>query len=336
MAVDCLKNVVGIDHTDNNDNPSSGLYMSTLEGIELNVADKSHPDKSKTGKNLIQQKIDEAGLEVKNRINDHIKPYMVKRSVLRNNNVGHYKPNLEAVSSESGVLKGIFIDIDRSPYLEFYLNTITIQLDSDVSVDVEVWDLMTGKKLDTITISAKQDEHTKSVVNNSYVTDGQRTQLFIGYDAGVAGTYETHIHKTMAGCRSCDRYYSNEFGTFSGQKIKKSDSKIQDNLDPINGSAGLSLDYSISCTAEQFVCNMANQIAWPMRYKAAQRIMLEMQVSKRLNSIVNIHGDTADFLQQFFEGRYEESMERVLQNMVIPADFCFACNQQIKNATRIP
>jgi hypothetical protein len=333
--MDCFDNLIGIHRSCNNTTPSSGLYIQDLRGINLAVANAAIDGETVSGLKLIEEKIRFAQNAILAAMRMQLADKIRINSILQNDTVGFYKTNLTVVPAEAGMLKGIVIKADQYQYLELFISKIYLKLSEVVTTNIVVYDLMSDTLLDTIEITTVAKVPTAVLVNKSYLSKKQKLHLFIGIDSSVANTYETNL--TSAGCISCTGgKYSNRYVTFSGGQIDSASQKIDSNISSNSGTNGLSLEYSLNCSIEPFLCNMGNQIAWPLLHKAGAEIMKELISSRRLNSIVNIDKSTNEELRDEFEAEYMASMSALLNNIKTPNDICFNCNSKVRKVVAIP
>jgi hypothetical protein len=333
--MNCFDNLIGIHRSCNETEPSSGLWIQDLEGITLSVANAATDNETISGISLIEEKITFAQNAIAATLRNQLASKVRVNSILQNDTVGYYKDNLRSVSAEAGKLKGIIVRVDKYPYLEFFLSRVFLKLASSVTTNVYVYDLLSDTLLDTISITTVAKTATPVLVNKSYLTNRQRLHLFICFDSSVANTYETNM--TSAGCSNCyGQNYSNNYISFSGGSIGSADQKIDSNISSISGTNGMSIEYSLNCSVERFICSMGNQLAWPLLHKVGAEIMKELLASRRLNSIVNIDQAMNKALLEKFEAEYIASMSAILDNMKLPNDICFKCNQPVRKVVAIP
>ncbi len=338
MTLDCLTNLIGIDGTCNDTPPTSGLNITDLTGISLKSADAAIDKTFVSGKELIDNKIQLAKNAVLNRLRGHLAANVEALSNIENDTIGHYEDNLRAEGSEVGFYRGVRVRVDRYPNLEFYVNTISLQLNAVVTTNILVFDLITGLQVgDAIPVTSTVNGIVTVEVNRSYVTNKQKLHLLFVVDAGVAGSFDTSIHRGFRrSCVHCHADWSSRFAWFQGARIAIADQKIQSNLTGTDGTFGMSINYSLNCSLDSFICNMGNQLAWPILYKAGSEIMKELKHSKRLNSIINIYSDSNTELEEEFNTEFELSMKEIMENVVPPNDFCFSCKPRTSWRVVIP
>ncbi len=336
IYMNCFDNIIGIHNLCTPVTPSSGFYIQDLRGINLSVANAATDNETMSGVKLIQEKITFSQNAILAHLRTQLADKLKINSIIQNDTIGFYRDNLTSVALESGKLKGIKVRCDQYPYLEFSPIKIYLKLAQSITTDIFIYDLTTDTLLDTIPITTVASVPTAVLINKSYFTNKQRLHLFIGIDSGVSNTFETNISR-MSSCHSCNGgVYSNRYITFQGVQINKADQKIDINIQGNNGTNGLSIEYSLNCSLEPFLCNMGNQIAWPLLHKVGSELMKELTASRRLNSIINIDKGTNELLQKEYEEEYMASMSALLNNMKVPNDICFNCNSRVKKGYAIP
>jgi hypothetical protein len=333
--MNCLDNLIGIHRSCNEETPSSGLYIQDLSGITLSVANAGIGNETISGLKLIEDKISFSQNAILAALRMQLANKIRVNSIINNDTVGFYKENLTVVNLEAGKLKGIVVKANQYPYLEFYLSTIYLKLASAVTTNVYVYNLMTNTLLDTIAVTTVVGVPVAVTVNKAYQTNKQKLQLFICVDSSEANTYETNMG--TQNCSSCaSGGYSNRYISFSSGQIGTADQKIDQNISSNTGTNGLSINYSLNCSLEPFLCNMGNQIAWSLLHKVGAEIMDELISSRRLNSIVTIDKATNEALREKYNNEYMASMSALLANIQLPNDICFNCNSKIRKAIAIP
>jgi hypothetical protein len=333
--MNCLDNLIGIHRSCNEETPSSGLYIQDLSGITLSVANAGIGNETISGLKLIEDKITFSQNAILAALRMQLANKIRVNSIINNDTAGFYKENLTVVNLEADKLKGIVVKANQYPYLEFYLSTVYLKLATAVTTNVYVYDLMTNTLLDTIEVTTVARTPVAVTVNKAYQTKKQKLQLFICVDSSVANTYETNMG--TQNCSSCaSGGYSNRYISFSSGQIETADQKIDSNITSNTGTNGLSINYSLNCSLEPFLCNMGNQIAWSLLHKVGAEIMDELIASRRLNSIVTIDKATNELLRERYNNEYMASMSALLANIQLPNDICFNCNSKIRKAVAIP
>ncbi len=331
--MNCLDNLIGIDNICTPVTPSSGLYIQNL-GITLKTANAANNGETESGVKLLQDIISFSQNKLLNQVRTHLKDKLLINSVISNDIIGFYKSNMTSVPLEAGKLKGIKIRIDEYPSLDLFIGKIYLKLSTVQTINILVIDFMTGEILDTLPITTVANVPTAIIVNKAYPTNGQRTCIGVAIDSEVSATFETTISK--AGCSSCNDDYSNRFLSVSGFQMDDTLQKIESNTLSNTGTNGLSVEYSLNCSLENFICSMAGGLAWPMLHDVGAELMRRLKYSDRLNSVVIINAKNNDDFRKELEAEYMASMGSLLNNIKMPNDICFQCNSRMKKGVQIP
>lgn len=331
--MNCLNNLIGISSICTPVVPTSGLYINNLPGMSLKIADSAADEEDVSGTALIQEKIQFSQKYIANNIIDFLKDKFEYNTIIENGVAGYYRSDFKTNPIVAGRLKGIRINIYDRPFLELNIQRIGIKLTSSITANVFVYDLMTGKLIDTIEIEALADEVVYIDINKSYTTNRQRLSLFFCIDQGEAVQYEASIGSGSS-CRSCGN--GNSVSSISTGYITSALQKSEANFVSQAGTGGLTIDYNISCSIEPLVCSMSNILAWPLLYKVGAEIMKEARYSRRLNSIVTIDKADNEELLSYYESEYLRSMNQITSNIKMPDDICVRCNAKIIKVTQLP
>jgi hypothetical protein len=99
---------------------------------------------------------------------------------------------------------------------------------------------------------------------------------------------------------------------------------------------GVSATYALSCDYEAVLCQYAHRLKRAMVYAALVEVLNEALFSKRLNSFTSVNREDVVEQRDIYAGLYNESVQGVFQNLVLPNDICFACRPAVRAATYIP
>lgn len=81
---------------------------------------------------------------------------------------------------------------------------------------------------------------------------------------------------------------------------------------------------------------MRNQMGFALLHMWGMKILDEVRMSTRLNSLVILKKDEREDLYSYFESNYKEAMSNLLRNLKLPNDVCFKCNNQILTGVATP
>lgn len=334
----CWDNLIGIDRQCADQNPTSGLFVQDLPFIDLKVADAAVTENEEDGIQLIEKKIRYAIDTVISRVRVHLLKNLELVSNLENDTIGFYQDNLQSVALEAGLFKGIRIKIDKTPYLSLDIHSVSLQVDQTKTINVKVFDLLTGLQVGTdIPIAAVANDIITVEINREYISNKQRIDLIVVWDSGEASTFDTSIHRGFnRSCAHCKETWGTDLALFSGIKVLTGASKIENNLTSINGTNGLSLNYTINCSVDSYICNMGLKLAYGVLQKIGAELMRELQYSRRLSSIVTVQSSNIEKLRGEFEDDYNAFMDEFLNNLAPPQDACFHCNSRSGWKVNIP
>jgi hypothetical protein len=340
MAANCFENIIGIKgQCGPVVEPSSGLYVQDLPYIDLKVAD-SLIEQEDSGVQFMRDKLNYAVNQVKNEINTRLMPFYKAKSVLEANVLGFYNEYMDPIAS-AAQYRGIRVYIDQYPYIEFKVSKVAIySSDFTGTKEIKVWDLRTGQEVDSFDITLTAGEITYVEVNRKYTSEKQRINLFFGYDASNVDSFDTTVNRGTRGCNTCNSFDTNITGryfSYNGGQIGLATAKLESNVDFTGYTSGLSLQYTVECGTEAFLCSLKDRLAFGILHKFGVAMCDEVLFgSKRVNSVTTIDVKKATALRDIFENTYQDSMSSISFNLALPNDICFKCNQAVKSVTRIP
>ncbi len=333
----CLNNVIGISRKCTTDVPSSGQFIEDLEGIELDFANAVAKKDQESGIEMIEKKIDRAELVIKNDINRHLSNIIRQDSLLEFETAGFLLDNLQPVASEA-FKKGLRLEVDQGGYRSLHIHSIGLWLDAAIGTNIELFDLLTGKVIDTFAITTVADELTTIIVDRTYLSNSQKVNYAFLYDASLAGTFKTSLNGDRECCRKTgDNSIHNAFTITQGIKILDASPKISNNLVSGDGSEGMVLNYSLKCAVDNFLCHNSDSFALALLYKTAELLVKEAVFSPRQNYITLSMHDLNKDLEEDYGNLYRDAIKNVTTNMRIPSDRkCFHCAPPIKKQLELP
>lgn len=333
--MNCLNNLVGI--KGGCEDETASLFINDLAGINVQAADAAISSEYQSGFELLRTKRTLAIEAIRNDIRQFLSGKIKLDSLIDSDIIGYYKDNLPTYASEAGYYKGTQLRIDEASHSELFVSSVRFQSQSTGDVTVHVFDLITGKEIDTYTIECVADEVTELVVNKTYQPFNKRLNLFFAVDPTAA--YEsTAYHGSSICCGALAGFYrcGGNMAYTRTAKIATSGTLINSNLESISTTAGLSLTYSLVCSAEPLICQLAGALGWPLLHRWGMEVMRELKFSKRLNSIVSLYAkDHAELLSEY-EMEYSKSMDNLFRNIRMPNDRCYRCEPKTRATTLIP
>lgn len=268
----------------------------------------------------------------------HLRKEFKAGTLLSNYRIGQPQDNLKMIAGD-GYLKGINIDLCNSDsFLNLFISEISLQVNYTGDVNVLVFDLITGKLIDTITITCTADEVSTVYPAKEFASNRRKLNLLFAYDSTGKNSNTTYLKNN--GCSDCTGHsINNPYGKISAVKILDTGAKIKSNLKVIGETGGMSIVHSVSCNHYQWLCSYSNLLAMPILYKYAESVMQfarDVSPNDRLNTTNNINAEEIERRRAFYEGKYKDSIKTVVENIKLPSDKrCFECKDGIRHAISI-
>ena len=332
----CWDNFIGVDSTCT---PISGSGYNFIDvGISKSELDSYIGAEFENGQELAQNKVNFAAKSVQSVLNTSFGGKFKIASLLDNQRVGVFQDNKIQDAAAAGTLKGIQLEVcNTQSYLNFNLTAISLQVENTGPVDVDIYDLIQDKLLDTVTVDTVAGQIVRIPVNFSYLANRQKLNLFIGYNATFP-SYRTNVYQ--GGCSSCNgsdwrfssKYVRNQAGT-----IGVASPKLDQNVDSSNNTGGLSIEYGVSCDFSQWMCSIKASVALAVLYRASEMIMSYALSQKQWNSNTAIRREDVKERKKEYGDEFKMQMAEVLSNMTIPTDStCFQCDGPAKTTLKLP
>lgn len=335
--MNCFDNLIAIKSTCNGVSGSSGLYIEDT-GITTDECGSYINSEYSNGAEFIKDKIRFAADLVRKTIANHFDSEVISKNLLNASLLGHYQDSLQMKPGEVNTLGGIALTLNnQESYFNVFVNAISIQVDVTQDIPVFVYDLISGLLLDTITISAVANQVVTKYVNKTYSSPKRKLDLIFVYDTEGINSNNTLLSNT--GCNTCNGFkYSNYYISSQAVYLNESSTKIRSSLTTTTHTFGLSINYSIQCSIENWLCEIANLMALPILYKTAYEIMNYAYLySNRNNSSVNIDAERNEKRMQAYQTAYSESLLSTIQKINLPKnDQCFKCNEVVRSLVILP
>lgn len=330
----CFDGVVALKELCPEQETFSGIWLNDV-GINRALIESINTSDSGGIADFVTSKTNHAINIIKNAIHGRFGNKINSTTLVHDHRLGFTQNNMATLAG--GDWKGIQITLSNySNYINLNLSSLSLQVNTNGTIPVHVYDLYQNSLLYTIPITAVSGQIVTVYPHKIIESDGRPLNLFIGYDATGITSRTTYIRQGQCcGNTSCTNSYmtaqgvTNSTGTF-----------IDEDMTAINHTAGLSLLYSLNCDAYAWMCAYARVLALPIAYKTASEIMLhglQNALNGRSSNNINLNVDTMKENQAFYELQYREQLDAVLHNMNIPTDsVCFQCKTPAKTAIVLP
>lgn len=330
----CFDNLIGVKELCTSD-PDSGLYINDLPYLDLQVLDAIR-NSDFYGKAFFDNKIRYAGKMLVNTINSHLRPQYINRTILEKQTVGYYDAQQPFIAAQANYT-GLEIRIEGRANLELSISKIKLFTTFTGTIPVKVFNLVTGQLLDTFNLTVAANTISELAVYKKYYTENQRMYLAFLYDATAVSGYQSNVLQGSG--LDCFDYC--ECGGINTAFVRGITAPIEANIvrEEVNGvgnTAGMSVDYTVSCSMESYVCSLRAELAFAFLHLVGSLICEEALNSKRLNSITTVDRDKLERCRDNCAQIYNDSLQQLFQNMTLPNDGCFKCNAPVQRKTLIP
>lgn len=284
----------------------------------------------------------QVGLAVKKLTKDvylKFSPKFNVKSIVEGQRLGYY-PEFQTTSAAiAGTSKGIQTKIyNDTTFLNIFVSSISLYVNFSGTVNVTVYDLMDGTLLDTIPVTAVSGQIVTVTVNKTYTSNAREINLAFLYNAAtVSGIQTPIIQGYCSGCYRGHGYRQNRYVWGNPISMLTASDKLQSNINFTSDTGGLSINYSLQCNHENWLCTNANFMALPLLYKTGylmmdQAILYTEQMNSRTFDLAKLRER-----KEMYDFEYGREMDAILKNLRIPSgDVCFVCNRVAMTATVLP
>jgi len=332
----CWDNFIGVDSVCTPFSESGFNFVDV--GISKSDLDSYIGSEFSTGQELAQNRVDFASSAIQSVLNTSFGGKFKTTSLIESKSIGKYQDNLVVQPLIANTLKGIQLECcDTKSYLNLNLTSLSLQVAHNGTVEVMIYDLLQNKLLDTVEVEAVDGEISRVSINNSYPTNKQKLNLFIGYESNF-DSYKSSI--SNIGCSSCTNNYwsfSSKYVRNSGATTPFASQKIDSNVVSSNDTGGLSIEYGVSCDFSKWMCSIKHSVALPILYKSSEMIMDYALQQKQWNSNTGIRREDLKKRMDEYKSEYETHMSGVLSSINPPSDStCFHCSGPTVTRVNLP
>jgi hypothetical protein len=330
--------------------PVTGLYIDDL-GISDTLLGQFITDQYNTGYELFEAKRSFAWKKLSSDMLTRLSPMMKADSVIDNKRVGQLKSTYQNLQTSTGNYGGVRLKIqpNRTSFLELFIADITIALpDTETDVPVLVFDMVTGKVIDTFDYAQGGQEQ---YVGLKIPAKRKAVDIAIVYE--MTQDVPKFVPK-FGHCYDCNGTVKDAhicpFVDAIGIDLTTDGTTVTTSTNS-RFTAGVSVNYNVNCDREAWLCSIGGLMAMPLAYATAVEIYnyaLTVSPSQRVNTAVTINRGQKPFATApAYEGivaardiaaeQYDLELKAMLQNMRLPDDrHCFDCRKNIKYVTALP
>lgn len=322
----CLENIVSLKGCDA-PVPVSGLYMDTI-GITRDFISQIMTKQYASERELFQAQLHLAIEEIASSVHTVLQPRYKSVSVSKNFRVGHVNENKVLVTG--GGIKGVLYDLcDNDSYLNLFMSEFSLFTDYTGDIDINVYDLLQGTIIDTITVPSVAGEIVTVFPSKKYFADKKQLSLFFGYDSTGINSYKTTTKKGCTNCGGNNGCITTQYNTIQAGMFEIGDTVIKSNFNALTETGGLSIIHALECDHRQWLCGISGSLGLPILYKTGCKI-IEMALydspNTRVNTNVTLNAEILKERLSDYEFKSREAIDAILKNIRLPQDDkCFTC-----------
>lgn len=322
--MNCLTGYIGLRGACSDSTPESGLYINDLPSISLKALSSFANEEQENFKGFFEEVERFSIQQIKGDIMVKKSKYFDKQILLATQNTGRYDVPYETVTA-SNHYKGVYLEMDDSYYGVIQLNHVQLYLSSAVDSTIYIYDANNGQLIDSKAFSGSVGSNIIQL-NSKIFTYGQRVRLFVCYDASISNSINTYTYDKFP------TYLISRAG-----KVSKSSSILESNIDFDNESAGLVLNFNVSCEIDGLICQNREFIKMPYWYLLGKNIMLQAMHNTRFNKYTMLGKEELKELHDYYADNYDESIKAALDSIELTTDgICFGCSKKRSFINQIP
>jgi hypothetical protein len=317
--IDCLNNYIGVRQLEGYNDPDSGYYINDLQGISTqqleDISDTEDHYEARLGWDDIYVR---ASRLLETDIKKALKKFFKRYSYIDNGITGQLTDNTTLTQGNN--YNGVRFNLGyQSKHLVLNISTFDIYLNSAATLDIFIYDLNTGKKLDEIAYSGVEGLNTFRI-NKNYAVH-RYSDIFVCYDASEVSVLKMTEYKPL--------------GFTNMVEVSKSSAVIDNNVS--GADTGISVTFNLECSVSNFVCQRIDSFKDAFLYKLGVEFCNERIYSDRVNRYTLMDREEAEKLRVDFEAQYQDLIEAALKDLEVrESDECFECNKAVNYKMMLP
>lgn len=326
--LDCFDGVLTLDATCAGGN---GVIALNSIGINESLLAKL-TDAEQTPASLLAECEAQARAIMHHDVTTWMAPRMIRRTFVDRATIGEANDRQEVMTGTG--MGGIVIEIDN-PKSNAILRLGRIGFWSDVGgpVPVEIYDLIDGALVDTLTVDTVAGQITNLSIQIALPAYRRRSAFFI---ATAEGSF-FRVDTSAGNCVHCTRGNLGGGVHVWGGRIPAASAVSRGNIQRVSHTSGMLLLVTLECDHAQLLCEVKNELAYPYALKTAECIVRRgVHAVERLNTQrldLDLLKERADRYGQ----EYAAAMSNTLGRMRLPDDpLCFTCVRPTMSTVSAP
>lgn len=332
--MECLRDYIQIKWCGNTSTPPSGFYINDLQGIGLKQITSLSNEDHATFSDLwttIQKRAElrfatdvRAAMASRYRVNSLLQGINVGREVGTTANIPDAN-NFKGFTSS--LLDAVDFEYIPSPLSCFHYQSLSFYAsgtDVGETVEVAIWDTLTGEKLFTTNVTLVSGWNNIEV-NEDMIGSGNTAtwSVFCGIRATALSTYDLTIPLYGSWATCCkSRIYGAQ--TTATSNIKSTDLTLG------SSTFGLTGIYTVKCKWDAMVCQNKSLFTRAYLFCLGIELLTEQIYSTNLNSYTTINLQKAKELRDEYTIEYNKSLEQTCDNMHLACDCCVECSDSVQ------
>ena len=231
-------------------------------------------------------------------------------------------------------LSGILIELDGTgDYMKFVLSKVKIFSGVKTTATVKVVNVDSGEVVETFTVDTEADRVMAATPHVEVEIPREGIRLFVGVDVTGLNAYAMKL-ADRAGCCGKKPTYTSSFGRFKGAGLGAG--HLYGDIE-WRKETPLSVDYSIVCDHEAWVCSARGVLGVAMLHKTAMAVLAygmdsggQFSEQKTTNADNNVERYARSL------EAYNSAMRGVMESRVFPRTKCFTCDSVTRVTNRLP
>lgn len=310
----CLQNIIGVSPLCNESGvqnprtllpepPKSGLYITDLEGISINMSAKIVNGEDMTGINLMKKKINFATGLVLNDFSRYLNPYFRVNKALDLVIAGRFSQDYLPLTALN---RGLHITrLDRSLYSLRIVKLIILANTTILNKQIFVID---GDNIYTYYVDLVANQPAEVLIDRKLQFDNAYILMDNSDIAVNDGTFDYNIGGQLGcGCRSVynrSSPYQNSFHITGWNGLMDEQRNF-----------GITAQIEIGCDLEAFYCAVSKHLYYLFLYRSGLELAKEWLHSERINEYTTISRAQAGLLIEEWKVEYDRLYQQAIQEV---------------------
>jgi len=255
-------------------------------------------------------------------------------SMIENGSAGIFDDDKK--TKTGGDFRGIRMQVrNSSEFVNLVINSVSLFLNHSGAITVRIIDLTSGQNVGTVELTAVAGEIVKVPCEISLPSSRQNIRLAVVYDATGITSYNTTIFNN--GCSNCGGGSQFTSAYFSITGITATSPFLYQNTQVAQHTGGLSIEYSLQCATELWLCSARSLLGLPMLYATAVSIY-EYAIfnTSQFSDQKTINFERNQQRYAIAQTEYQDKLQKVINSIQYPQGRCFVCDGRVSIISRLP